>query len=50
MGSVDRAGAGELWVLAGGDPLPGPVRRVLDDLGEVTECGPAGSGAALNWC
>ncbi|APU40160.1 NAD(P)-dependent oxidoreductase [Streptomyces sp. TN58] len=47
MGSVDRAGAGELWVLAGGDPLPGPVRRVLDDLGEVTECGPAGSGAAL---
>lgn len=46
MGSVDRAASGELWVLAGG-PLPGPVRRVLDTLGEVTECGPAGSGAAL---
>ncbi|MFZ3494927.1 NAD(P)-dependent oxidoreductase [Streptomyces sp. 5.8] len=46
MGSVDRAASGELWVLAGG-PLPGPVRRVLDILGEVTECGPAGSGAAL---
>ncbi|MFE6910570.1 NAD(P)-dependent oxidoreductase [Streptomyces erythrochromogenes] len=47
MGSVDRAATGELWVLAGGDPLPGPVRRVLDALGEVTVCGPAGSGAAL---
>ncbi|MEU4356023.1 NAD(P)-dependent oxidoreductase [Streptomyces virginiae] len=47
MGSVDRATAGELWVLAGGDPLPGPVRRVLDSLGGVTVCGPAGSGAAL---
>ncbi|WKV74089.1 NAD(P)-dependent oxidoreductase [Streptomyces sp. PCS3-D2] len=47
MGSVDRAAAGELWVLAGGDPLPGPVRRVLEALGEVTVCGPAGSGAAL---
>ncbi|MET9463863.1 NAD(P)-dependent oxidoreductase [Streptomyces sp. NPDC006544] len=46
MGSVDRAASGELWVLAGG-PLPGPVRQVLDALGEVTECGPAGSGAAL---
>ncbi|MFJ6373987.1 NAD(P)-dependent oxidoreductase [Streptomyces virginiae] len=47
MGSVDRAGAGELWVLAGGGPPPGPVRAVLDALGEVTECGPLGSGAAL---
>ncbi|WP_206281886.1 NAD(P)-dependent oxidoreductase [Streptomyces amritsarensis] len=47
MGSVDRAAAGELWVLAGGDPLPGPVRRVLDALGEVTVCGPFGTGAAL---
>lgn len=46
MGSVDRAAAGELWVLAGG-PLPGPVRTVLGMLGEVTECGPLGSGAAL---
>lgn len=47
MGSVDRAATGELWVLAGGDPLPGPVREVLDALGEVTRCGPLGSGAAL---
>ncbi|MFD0359136.1 NAD(P)-dependent oxidoreductase [Streptomyces sp. NPDC127110] len=46
MGSVDRAEAGQLWVLAGG-PLPGPVRGVLDRLGEVTECGAPGSGAAL---
>ncbi|MEV7613746.1 NAD(P)-dependent oxidoreductase [Streptomyces sp. NPDC089799] len=46
MGSVDRAASGDLWVLAGG-PLPGPVAGVLERLGEVTECGPAGSGAAL---
>ncbi|MCB5180935.1 NAD(P)-dependent oxidoreductase [Streptomyces antimicrobicus] len=46
MGSVDRAANGGLWVLAGG-PLPGPVAEVLDLLGEVTRCGPAGSGAAL---
>lgn len=46
MGSVDRAAAGELWVLAGG-PLPGPVRTVLGRFGEVTECGGPGSGAAL---
>ncbi|MFD7263688.1 NAD(P)-dependent oxidoreductase [Streptomyces sp. NPDC059874] len=46
MGSVDRAATGELWVLAGG-PLPGPVREVLGALGEVTECGEAGAGAAL---
>ncbi|MFE2547601.1 NAD(P)-binding domain-containing protein [Streptomyces sp. NPDC059355] len=47
MGSVDRAATGELWVLAGGELLPGPVRQVLDALGEVTACGPVGSGAAL---
>ncbi|MEV7523338.1 NAD(P)-dependent oxidoreductase [Streptomyces sp. NPDC091371] len=46
MGSVDRAATGELWVLAGG-PLPGQVRTVLAELGQVTECGPAGAGAAL---
>ncbi|RSS68677.1 NAD(P)-dependent oxidoreductase [Streptomyces sp. WAC06614] len=46
MGSVDRAAAGQLWVLAGG-PLPGPVAELLGRLGEVTRCGPAGSGAAL---
>ncbi|MFJ3877763.1 NAD(P)-dependent oxidoreductase [Streptomyces sp. NPDC090077] len=46
MGSVDRAAAGELWILAGG-PLPGPVRTVLERLGEVTACGAPGSGAAL---
>ncbi|WP_405982649.1 NAD(P)-dependent oxidoreductase [Streptomyces sp. NBC_00158] len=46
MGSVDRAAAGELSILAGG-PLPDPVRAVLDRLGEVTECGAPGSGAAL---
>ncbi|MFE1555199.1 NAD(P)-dependent oxidoreductase [Streptomyces sp. NPDC058734] len=46
MGSVDRAEAGQLWVLAGG-PLPEPVRGVLDRLGEVTECGGPGAGAAL---
>ncbi|MFH8369807.1 NAD(P)-dependent oxidoreductase [Streptomyces sp. NPDC018031] len=46
MGSVDRAAAGTLWVLAGG-PLPGPVRTVLGRFGEVTECGAPGSGAAL---
>ncbi|MFF5703726.1 hypothetical protein ACFY7H_14635 [Streptomyces sp. NPDC012794] len=44
--SVDRAATGELWVLAGG-PLRGPVRTVLNRLGTVTECGPPGSGAAL---
>ncbi|PWK73554.1 3-hydroxyisobutyrate dehydrogenase [Streptomyces sp. CG 926] len=47
MGSVDRAAAGQLRVLVGGGPRPGPVRAVLDALGEVTECGPLGSGAAL---
>ncbi|MFC9294150.1 NAD(P)-dependent oxidoreductase [Streptomyces sp. NPDC057011] len=46
MGSVDRAAAGELWILAGG-PLPAPVRTVLGHLGDITECGAPGSGAAL---
>ncbi|MFG2991249.1 NAD(P)-binding domain-containing protein [Streptomyces sp. NPDC048257] len=47
MGSVDRAATGELWVPAGGDPLPARVGEVLNALGEVTGCGPLGSGAAL---
>ncbi|MFI7353581.1 NAD(P)-dependent oxidoreductase [Streptomyces avidinii] len=47
MGSVDRAATGELWVMAGGDPLPPRVGEVLDALGEVAHCGPFGSGAAL---
>ncbi|GAA3283777.1 NAD(P)-dependent oxidoreductase [Streptomyces lavendulae] len=47
MGSVDRAEAGELWILAGGCPLPAPVRTVLGHLGHITECGAPGSGAAL---
>lgn len=45
MGSVDRAAQGALSVLAGG-----PVERarpVLEALGNVRECGPLGSGAAL---
>ncbi|MEU3778527.1 NAD(P)-dependent oxidoreductase [Streptomyces sp. NPDC032472] len=46
MGSVDRAAAGDLSVLVGG-PLPGPVAKVLGLLGNVTECGPVGSAAAL---
>jgi 3-hydroxyisobutyrate dehydrogenase len=45
MGSVDRAAAGELLILAGGDTAP--VRRQLEILGTVKECGPVGSGAAL---
>ncbi|MGW5348115.1 NAD(P)-binding domain-containing protein [Streptomyces sp. HUAS TT3] len=47
MGSVDRAAAGTLWILAGGCPLPEPVRTVLGTLGEITECGATGTGAAL---
>ncbi|MFE2146115.1 NAD(P)-dependent oxidoreductase [Streptomyces sp. NPDC059456] len=47
MGSVDRAAAGQLWILAGGCPLPEPVRTVLRPLGEITECGAPGTGAAL---
>ncbi|MFE5656254.1 NAD(P)-dependent oxidoreductase [Streptomyces sp. NPDC056517] len=45
MGSVDRAAAGELLILAGGDTAP--VAAVLDRLGTVTPCGGSGDGAAL---
>ncbi|TDQ54214.1 NAD(P)-dependent oxidoreductase [Actinorugispora endophytica] len=45
MGSVDRAATGTLSILAGGDVAP--VEPVLAELGTVTRCGPAGSGAAL---
>ncbi|WP_225799740.1 NAD(P)-dependent oxidoreductase [Streptomyces sp. NK15101] len=45
MGSVDRAAAGELLILAGGDTSP--VAGVLDRLGTVTPCGDPGTGAAL---
>ncbi|MCB8906863.1 MULTISPECIES: NAD(P)-dependent oxidoreductase [unclassified Streptomyces] len=45
MGSVDRAAAGELLILAGGDSTP--VAAVLDRLGTVTPCGGSGDGAAL---
>ncbi|MFJ7954973.1 NAD(P)-dependent oxidoreductase [Streptomyces sp. NPDC096319] len=45
MGSVDRAAAGELMILAGGDTTP--VAAVLDRLGTVTPCGGPGTGAAL---
>ncbi|MFB7515267.1 NAD(P)-dependent oxidoreductase [Streptomyces sp. NPDC056144] len=45
MGSVDRAAAGELLILAGGDTAP--VAPVLDLLGTVTPCGGPGDGAAL---
>ncbi|MFF5917366.1 NAD(P)-dependent oxidoreductase [Streptomyces flavochromogenes] len=45
MGSVDRAAAGKLLILAGGDTAP--VAAVLDRLGTVTPCGGPGTGAAL---
>lgn len=45
MGSVDRAAAGELSVLVGGDP--DPVLKILECFGTVTRCGGTGSGAAL---
>lgn len=45
MGSVDRAAAGELLILAGGDTAP--VAAVLDRLGTVAPCGGPGTGAAL---
>lgn len=45
MGSTDRAAAGELGILAGGD-VSG-VAHVLARLGTVTRTGPPGSGAAL---
>ncbi|MGQ0842248.1 NAD(P)-dependent oxidoreductase [Actinokineospora sp.] len=45
MGSVDRAAAGELTLLVGGDA--DPVLPVLDLFGAVTRTGPMGSAAAL---
>ncbi|MEI5100411.1 NAD(P)-dependent oxidoreductase [Streptomyces sp. PmtG] len=45
MGSTDKAAAGELGVLAGGDA--DAVAPVLARLGTVTRTGPLGSGAAL---
>ncbi|MGW4850080.1 NAD(P)-dependent oxidoreductase [Streptomyces sp. NPDC004288] len=45
MGSVDRAAAGELMILAGGDTAP--VAALLGRLGTVTPCGGPGTGAAL---
>ncbi|MBB5103167.1 NAD(P)-dependent oxidoreductase [Streptomyces spectabilis] len=44
-GSTDKAAAGQLGILAGGD-VDG-VAHVLARLGTVTRTGPAGSGAAL---
>ncbi|MFI6682116.1 NAD(P)-dependent oxidoreductase [Streptomyces sp. NPDC050485] len=44
-GSVDKATAGELGILAGG-PADG-VAELLGHLGTVTRCGPLGSAAAL---
>jgi 3-hydroxyisobutyrate dehydrogenase len=45
MGSVDRAAAGELSLLVGGDA--DEVLSLLELFGTVTRTGPAGSGAAL---
>jgi 3-hydroxyisobutyrate dehydrogenase len=45
MGSTDRAAAGELGILAGGDASG--VADLLARLGTVTRTGPLGSGAAL---
>jgi 3-hydroxyisobutyrate dehydrogenase len=45
MGSTDKAAAGELGILAGGDA--GAVTPVLARLGTVTRTGGPGSGAAL---
>jgi 3-hydroxyisobutyrate dehydrogenase len=44
MGSVDRAAAGSLTILAGG-PVD-RARPVLAELGDVVECGEFGAGAA----
>ncbi|WP_051852885.1 NAD(P)-dependent oxidoreductase [Streptomyces aureocirculatus] len=44
-GSTDKAAAGELGILAGGDATE--VEPVLAHLGTVTRTGPLGSGAAL---
>ena len=47
-GSVGAAAAGNLLILAGGaDEDIAAVRPVLSDLGQVRECGPSGTGAAL---
>ncbi|MFD9823278.1 NAD(P)-dependent oxidoreductase [Streptomyces violascens] len=45
MGSVDKAAAGELGILVGGDA--DGVEALLGDLGTVTRCGALGSAAAL---
>ncbi len=45
MGSIDKAAAGELGILAGGEVTG--VEHVLAHLGNVTRTGPLGSGAAL---
>ncbi|WP_329339638.1 NAD(P)-dependent oxidoreductase [Streptomyces sp. NBC_00663] len=45
MGSTDKAAAGTLGILAGGDPTG--VAHVLARLGSVTRTGPLGTGAAL---
>ncbi|MFD6997987.1 NAD(P)-dependent oxidoreductase [Streptomyces mirabilis] len=44
-GSTDKAAAGQLGILAGGDASG--VEQVLAHLGTVTRTGPLGSGAAL---
>ncbi|MEU8968877.1 NAD(P)-dependent oxidoreductase [Streptomyces monashensis] len=44
-GSTDRAAAGTLGILAGGDTTG--VEQILARLGSVTRTGPSGSGAAL---
>ncbi|GAB3399917.1 hypothetical protein GCM10027569_02750 [Flindersiella endophytica] len=46
LGSVDKAAAGELTILAGGE-VSTSVEAVLARLGTVRRCGPLGSGAAL---
>ncbi|NNN33524.1 NAD(P)-dependent oxidoreductase [Streptomyces sp. S3(2020)] len=45
MGSTDKAAAGALGILAGGDTAG--VEHLLAHLGSVTRTGPLGSGAAL---
>nr|WP_273938984.1 NAD(P)-dependent oxidoreductase [Kutzneria chonburiensis] len=45
LGSVDRAAAGELVLLVGGDPTP--VQAILAQFGRITRCGRQGAGSAL---
>ncbi|MEU5010028.1 NAD(P)-dependent oxidoreductase [Streptomyces sp. NPDC021749] len=45
LGSTDKAAAGELGILAGGDT--DGVEHILGRLGRITRTGPLGSGAAL---